>query len=70
LGRCLEVMSVMENAEMVLRGSLERKESRRIPFGFFRADYPESNDEDYFLFLAQRLKGKEVEFLKIKINTP
>jgi len=69
LGRCLEVMSVMENAEMVLRGSLERKESRRMPFGFFRADYPESNDEDYFLFLAQRLKGKEVEFSKIKINT-
>ncbi len=68
LGRCLEVMSVMENAEMVLRGSLERKESRRMPFGFFRADYPESNDEDYFLFLAQRLKGKEVEFSKIKIN--
>ena len=68
LGRCLEVMSVMENAEMVLRGSLERKESRRIPFGFFRADYPESNDQDYFLFLAQRLKGKEVEFSKIKIN--
>jgi succinate dehydrogenase/fumarate reductase flavoprotein subunit len=66
LGRCLEVMSVMENAEMVLRGSLERKESRRIPFGFFRADYPESNDEDYFLFLAQRLKGKEVEFSKIE----
>jgi succinate dehydrogenase/fumarate reductase flavoprotein subunit len=69
LGRCLEVMSVMENAEMVLRGSLERKESRRIPFGFFRADYPESNDEDYFLFLAQRLKGKEVEFSKIEINS-
>jgi len=69
LGRCLEVMSVMENAEMVLRGSLERKESRRIPFGFFRADYPDSNDEDYFLFLAQRLKGKEVEFSKIKINS-
>ena len=69
LGRCLEVTSVMENAEMVLRGSLERKESRRMPFGFFRADYPESNDEDYFLFLAQRLKGNEVEFSKIKINT-
>jgi succinate dehydrogenase/fumarate reductase flavoprotein subunit len=69
LGRCLEVMSVMENAEMVLRGSLERKESRRMPFGFFRADYPESNDEDYFLFLAQRLKGKEVEFSKIKIKS-
>jgi adenylylsulfate reductase subunit A len=67
LGRCLEVMSVMENAEMVVRGSLERKESRRMPFGFFRADYPESNEE-YFVFLAQRLKGEQVEFSKIKIN--
>ena len=69
LGRCLEVTSVMENAEMVLRGSLERKESRRIPFGFFRADFPESNDEDYFVFLAQRLKGKDVSFSKINITS-
>ena len=68
LGRCLEVVSVIENAEMLLRASLERKESRRMPFGFFRADFPESNDEDFFVFLAQRLKGEQVEFSKIEIN--
>jgi succinate dehydrogenase/fumarate reductase flavoprotein subunit len=68
LGRCMEVMSVMENAEMVLRGSLERKESRRKPFGFFRADYPESN-EDYFVFLAQCLKGDDVDFQKIELKS-
>ncbi|MFH1490266.1 MAG: FAD-dependent oxidoreductase, partial [Pseudomonadota bacterium] len=69
LGRCLEVMSVIENAEMLMRASLERKESRRIPFGFYRADYPESNDKDYFVFLAQRLKADNVEFKKIRIKS-
>ena len=68
LGRCLEVMSVIENAEMVLRASVERKESRRIPFGFYRADYPKSNDKDYFVFLAQRRIGDAVEFNKIEIK--
>ena len=69
LSRCLEVMSVMENAEMVLRASVERKESRRIPFGFYRADYPKSNDKDYFVFLAQILKGNRVEFDRIEIKS-
>lgn len=69
LGRCLEVLSVIENAEMLLRASLERKESRQIPFGFYRADYPESNDEDYFAFLAQSRKGEHVEFNKIRIKS-
>jgi succinate dehydrogenase/fumarate reductase flavoprotein subunit len=62
-------MSVIENAEMVLRASVERKESRKIPFGFYRADYPESNDKDYFVFLAQRRKGNAVEFDKIEIKS-
>jgi len=53
---------------MVLMASLERKESRRAPFGFFRADFPESNNEDWFVFLAQRLKGEQVEFSKIEID--
>ncbi len=68
LGRSLEVISVLNNAEMVLRASLQRKESRKVPFGFFRADFPEKNDADYFVFLGQRLKGKEVEFSKIGIR--
>ena len=68
LGRCLEVMSVIENAEMILRASVERKESRKMPFGFYRADYPESNDKEYFFFLAQSLKGKDIKFDKIEIK--
>jgi len=68
MGRCLEVNSILDNAEMVLRGSIERKESRRIPFGFYRADFPENNDKDYFVFLGQRLSGGEVEFSRIEIK--
>ena len=68
LGRCLEVKSVIENAGMVLRASLARKESRKIPFGFYRADYPESNDRDFFVFLAQSLKQGNVEFDRIGIK--
>jgi adenylylsulfate reductase, subunit A len=68
MGRCFDVISILENAEMLLRASVERKESRRIPFGFFRADFPEKNDQDYFAFLGQRLSGKEVKFSKIEIK--
>ena len=68
LNRCLEVMSILENAEMVFRAALQRKESRLRPFGFYRADYPEANNENFFTFLGQRLKEKKVEFSKIKIN--
>ena len=68
LGRCLEVKSVIENAGMVLRASVERRESRRMPFGFYRADYPERNDKDFFAFLAQTLKESRVEFNKIGIK--
>ncbi len=53
---------------MVLRASVERKESRKIPFGFYRADFPEKNDKDFFAFLAQRVKDNHVDFSKIKIG--
>jgi succinate dehydrogenase/fumarate reductase flavoprotein subunit len=64
----LEIQSLIENAEMVLRGSLERKESRRAPFGFSRADYPDTNDADYFAFLSQRREGQSVRFAKIALR--
>lgn len=67
LGRCLEVMSVIDNADMVLRASLERKESRPRPFGFFRADFPQENDDDYFAFLSMCLNGDQIEFAKIPL---
>jgi succinate dehydrogenase/fumarate reductase flavoprotein subunit len=67
LGRCLEVKSIIENAEMVLRASLERKESRRQPSRFFRADYPEQDDENYFCFLSQKLVDGKARFSRIPV---
>jgi succinate dehydrogenase/fumarate reductase flavoprotein subunit len=68
LFRCLEVMSVMDNAQMVLAASLERRESRRMPFGFVRADFPEQDDRNWLAFLALRQRGGEIEFSRIPIG--
>ena len=65
LGRCLEVRSIMENAEMVMRASLERKESRRHPSRFTRVDYPEQDDANFFCFLSQKWTEDGVKFSKI-----
>ena len=59
LGRCLDVKSIIDNAELVLRSSLERRESRPIPFDFRRADYPEQDDENWCVFLAIRKEEDE-----------
>jgi succinate dehydrogenase/fumarate reductase flavoprotein subunit len=67
LMRCLEVTSVLDNAEMIFAASLERTESRKAPFGFFRADYPEQDDREWFAFLALKAEGKGFTFKKIPI---
>jgi succinate dehydrogenase/fumarate reductase flavoprotein subunit len=61
---CLEVRDIIENAEMILRATIQRKESRYALFQ--RVDYPELDDENYFCFLGQRLEGDEVLFRKHK----
>lgn len=68
LMRCLEVRSIIDNAEMVLRASLERQESRRAPFGFVRADFPEQNDREWLAFLALRQREGKFEFSRIPIK--
>jgi len=68
LVRCLEVRSVIDNAEMVMRASLERKESRKFPFGFYRADFPEQDDRNWLCFLALKLRDGEFNFSKIPIK--
>ncbi len=66
LGRCLDVKSIIDNAEMVLASSLERKESRPTPFGFNRVDYPEQDDLNWKVFLAARRDPEgRFEFEKI-----
>ncbi|MBW1805886.1 MAG: hypothetical protein JRJ06_05910 [Deltaproteobacteria bacterium] len=69
LGRCLDVKSIIDNAELVLRSSLERKESRPIPFDFIRADYPEQDDENWLAFSAIRKEEDgNFSFAKIPVD--
>jgi succinate dehydrogenase/fumarate reductase flavoprotein subunit len=68
LGRCLEVRSIIENAEMIMGASLERKESRRAPYGFYRADYPEQDDKNWLAFLAVKLDGQRFTFSKVPVG--
>ena len=57
---CLEMRSLIENAEMILRATIERKESRGAQLK--RADYPQQNDKDFFCWLGQRLDRGKVVF--------
>ncbi|OGO00457.1 MAG: hypothetical protein A2Y90_05355 [Chloroflexi bacterium RBG_13_52_12] len=68
LTRCLEVQSIIDNAEMVLNASLERQESRRAPFGFIRADFPEQDDARWLAFLALKKCEGTIKFSKIPIK--
>ncbi len=56
LARTLEVQSIMDNAELVIRSSIERKESR-ASFEFRRTEYPEQDDKNWLCFLAVRREG-------------
>ncbi len=66
--RSLEVKSVIDNCELVIRASLERQESRKRPVRFDRADFSEQDDENYFAFLALRLEDGEFRVSKIPVN--
>ncbi len=69
LGRCLDVKSIIDNAELVLRSSLERKESRPGPLGFVRADYPDQDDENWLAFLSVRKREDgSFEFSKLPVD--
>ena len=70
LMRCLEVRSVLDNSEMILVASRERKESRTGTrgLGFMRAEYPDQDDRNWLAFLALRRIGKGFEFSKIPIK--
>jgi succinate dehydrogenase/fumarate reductase flavoprotein subunit len=59
---CLEMRNIIECAEMILRATIERKESRYALLK--RVDFPERDDQDFFCFLGQRLEGGRVIFEK------
>jgi len=68
LMRCLEAKAIVDNGELVLRATLERKESRKFPFDFFRTDYPEQDDKNFYAFLAMSLDNGELKFSKIALS--
>lgn len=59
---CLEMRNLIENAEMILRATMERRESRGAQLK--RADYPQQDDKNFFCWLAQRLDREKVVFEK------
>jgi len=66
LARCLDVKSIIDNAELVLHSSLKRQESRPIPFGFRRQDFPDQDDLNWKKFLAiQKLSANTFKFIKL-----
>jgi succinate dehydrogenase/fumarate reductase flavoprotein subunit len=62
LARSLDVKSIIDVAEAVLRASIERKETRMAPTPFRRAEYPEQDDEHWLRFLAIRREGNDFRF--------
>jgi succinate dehydrogenase/fumarate reductase flavoprotein subunit len=59
---CMEVRNLIECAEMILRATIERKESR-FP-QLVRLDYPEKDDANFFCFIGQRQAGGRIIFEK------
>jgi succinate dehydrogenase/fumarate reductase flavoprotein subunit len=68
LARALEVRSLIENAEMIIRASLGRTETRKHPCGFHRADFPEQDDKEWFAFSLISLKNGEYKLSKIPLG--
>ncbi len=68
LSRSLEVKSIIDNAELILRSSIERKESRAA-FDFYRREYPEEDNDNWYVFLAiSRDETGDWKFNKIPIQ--
>ena len=68
LSRALEVKSLLDNAEMIIRASIARKETRKHPCGFFRKDFPEQDDENWFAFSSIRLENGTYIVSRLPLN--
>lgn len=68
LVRCLEVRSLLDNAEMIFRTSIARKETRKKPCDYIRADFPEQDDENWYAFSSIRMENGEWKISKIPLN--
>lgn len=68
LARALEVQSIIDNVELILRSSIERKESRAA-FDFARAEYPDQDDQNWLAFLGiRREEDGRYTFSKIPVG--
>lgn len=68
LARCMDVLSIMDSAELVLRASIERKESRPT-HDFRRSDYPGQDDKNWLVFLAAKREADGTfSFKKIPVD--
>jgi succinate dehydrogenase/fumarate reductase flavoprotein subunit len=68
LGRALEVDSLIENAEMIIRTSLARTETRKHPCGFYRADFPEQDDTEWYAFSTIALKNGAYKLSRLPLE--
>jgi succinate dehydrogenase/fumarate reductase flavoprotein subunit len=68
LARSMDVKSIIDIAEVVLRASIERKETRMAPTPFRRAEYPEQDDEHWLRFLVIRKTGSEFKFVTFPVG--
>jgi succinate dehydrogenase/fumarate reductase flavoprotein subunit len=64
LTHCLEVRNLIECGKIILRSTIERRESRGSIFQ--RRDCPEQDDANWFCFLGQKLENGQVRFQKHK----
>jgi adenylylsulfate reductase subunit A len=62
LARSMDVKSIIDVAEMILRASIERKETRLAPTPFRRTEYPRQDDDHWLCFLAARREGSDFRF--------
>ena len=68
LGRCFEVLFLLTNAELVMRASLAREESRKFPTKFSRADFPDQDDQNWFAYSSIKLEGDQFTVSKVPVN--
>jgi adenylylsulfate reductase subunit A len=64
LTHCLEMRNLIECGKIILRSTIERRESRGKIFQ--RKDYPQQDDANWFCFLGQKLENGGVRFRKHK----
>jgi succinate dehydrogenase/fumarate reductase flavoprotein subunit len=68
LARSMDVKSIIDIAEVIMRASIERKETRMAPTPFRRMEYPEQDNEHWLRFLAVRKVGNDFRFTTFPVG--